>query len=73
MSDVATQLRASVEAQARAQDLLAAAEDILAHGNALFNNVRDFDAFKKATLANIRATQALIAFYEIVLEAYDEA
>jgi len=73
MTDTATQFRASVEAQARAQDLLAAAEDILAHGNALFNNIRDSDAFKQATLANIRATQALIAFYKIVLEAYDEA
>lgn len=71
MSDTMTQFRASVEAQARAQDLLDAGQDILKHGNALFNNVHDHTAFREAALANIRATEAIIAFYKIA-EAHDE-
>jgi hypothetical protein len=70
MSNVAAQLRASVEAQARAQDLLDAGQDILKHGNALFNNVRDAAAFEGVTRANIRVTEALIAFWKIA-EAHD--
>ena len=66
MTDTATQFRASVEAQARAQDLLAAGQAILTHGNRLFNNVHDLDAYLAAVEASTNAVRALGEFFKIV-------
>jgi hypothetical protein len=59
MSDLGDQLRASLDAQALVQDVLADANKVLKHGNDLFHSPGDRDAFL-ATLAAIeRARRTL--------------
>jgi hypothetical protein len=71
MSDLALRLKASQNAQSAVQDLLAAGQDVIKHGNALFNDIHDGAAFRSAARANIRATEALITLWKIT-EAFDE-
>jgi hypothetical protein len=66
MTDVGTQLRASVEAQYKALDLLRAGEQILVHGNVLYNDVHDLDAFLSAVTAVTQASRTLAEFIQIV-------
>jgi uncharacterized protein (DUF1778 family) len=66
MTDLAAQLRASNEAQAKVRDLLDAAQDILKHGNRLYNDVHDRDAWVDTIEANTRVVTALTAFIRIV-------
>jgi len=63
--DLALRLKASHNAQTAAQEIQAAAEEMLKHGNTLYNDPHDSAAFRMAARANIRATEALITLWKI--------
>jgi hypothetical protein len=71
MTDLATQLSASVDAQDTVLELLRAGEQILVHGNALYNNVNDRDALGATVDAVTKANEALAAFLLFVAVPHD--
>lgn len=59
MTDLADQLRASLDAQAMVMEVLRDADEILRHGNTLFHQPDDKDAFLATLAAATRIAHTL--------------
>jgi uncharacterized phage infection (PIP) family protein YhgE len=66
MTDLATQLRGSVDAQTIVQDMTDDANDLLKHINDLFNSPADKDVFLLALRGAARVTARLTELNRVV-------
>jgi hypothetical protein len=71
VTDLGTQLRASLDAQSLVQDVLSACNDMLRAGNDLFNSPTDVEAFL-ATLAAVERARRTLGDLDRLVRHPDE-